>query len=104
MKSAAHLAMLLLAAAAAGCDSPGKPLDATMILDVILAIRRDGEDRRVSYATLARIAAVEHVDLGGVADAEQGRLEGDGIVDAQLPDLLFGHRHGELVVGHDQYP
>jgi hypothetical protein len=29
MKSAAHLAMLLLvAAAAAGCDSPGKPLDA----------------------------------------------------------------------------
>ena len=49
---------------------PGKPLDATMILDVILAIRRDGEDGRMSYATLACIAAVEYVDnaLAGAAE------------------------------------
>jgi membrane protein len=28
---------------------PGKPLDTTTALDVILAMRRDGEDRRSSY-------------------------------------------------------
>ena len=49
-------------------------------------------------------AAVEHVDLGRVADAEQGLLQGDGIVHAQLADLLFGHGHVEFVVGHDQNP
>jgi membrane protein len=61
---------LVRTAARADTYLPGKPLDATMILDVILAIRRDGEDKRVSYATLARITAVEHVDnaLAGAAE------------------------------------
>jgi hypothetical protein len=58
---------------------PGKPLDATTVLDVILAIRRDGEDKRASYATLARVSAVEHVDnaLAGTAETALAGLTVD---------------------------
>ncbi len=41
---------------------PGKPLDTTTILDVIVAMRRDGEEKRSSYESLASVAAVDAVD------------------------------------------
>src|SRR5439155_24729919 len=47
----------------------------------------------------ARLApAVEHVDLRGVADAEQRALQGDRVVHAQLSDLGFANRRVEVVM------
>jgi hypothetical protein len=39
-------------------------------------------------------APVEHMDLRGVADAEQRRLQRDGIVDAQGAYLGLADRRG----------
>ena len=48
--------------------------------------------------------AIEHVDLGRVADAEQCRLQGDGVVDPQGARCGLVDRHLELVVRHGQNP
>jgi len=55
----------------------------------------------VAFQVEARLApAVEHVDLGGVADTEERVVQGDRVVDAELAHRLLGHRHVEVVVGH----
>ena len=49
-------------------------------------------------------AAIEHVDLGRVADSEQRALEGDGVADAQRPSLGLVDRHLEDMVSHRSPP
>ncbi len=64
-----------------------------------------GVDYRMAAEIEARLAAaVEHMDLRGVADAEQRLLQGHGVVDAQLTDLCLRHGRGEFVVRHGQNP
>jgi membrane protein len=50
---------------------PGRPLDTTTVADVIMAIRRDGEDKRASYEKLAVVPAVDRAvaDMLGAAEA-----------------------------------
>lgn len=55
---------------------PGRPLDTTTVLDVIAAMRRDGEDKRSSYESLASVPAIELVDnkLSAAAETALARL------------------------------
>jgi hypothetical protein len=45
-------------------------------------------------------AAVEHVDLGGIANAEQGSIQRHRIVDAQHTHHLLGDWHGQIIMRH----
>ena len=66
----------------------------------LLHVRR-GVDHRVSGEIEARLpAAVEHVDLRGIADAEERAVQGDGVAGAEPADLAFSDRCGQVVVGH----
>jgi membrane protein len=55
---------------------PGRPLDATTVLDIVAAMRRDGEDKRSSYGSLTRVPAIELVDnkLSVAAEAALAKL------------------------------
>ena len=58
---------------------------------------RRGVDDGVAVEIEARApAAVEHVDLRRVADAEQRALEGHGVADAQRADLALVDRHSSV--------
>ena len=49
-------------------------------------------------------AAIEHMDLRRVADAEEGALERHRIADLQGADLIGVNRHFKDVVGHGGAP
>ena len=49
-----------------------------------------------------RAAAIEQMNQRRIAQAEQRLLQSDRVIDAQRSRLLFGDRHRELVVRHDQ--
>jgi FMN phosphatase YigB (HAD superfamily) len=57
-------------------------------------------DRVPAEVEARRAAAVEHVDLRGVADPEQGAVERDGVAHREVAHLRLGHRRRELVVRH----
>ena len=60
-----------------------------------------GVDHRMALEVeLRRAPAVEHVDLRGVADAEQRLLQRHRVVDAKGAHLRLGDRHFEDVMGH----
>ena len=54
---------------------PGKPLDATPVVDVIAAIHRDGEDDRANLGSLANTPAVDHA-LDALAEGARAALAG----------------------------
>jgi hypothetical protein len=47
---------------------------------------------------------IEHMYLCRVADAVERAIERHSVVHAQLPSLLLGDGHLEVVVGHAQNP
>lgn len=59
---------------------PGRPLDTMSVLEIVHAMRRDGEDKRSAYEALARIPAIELVD-NKVSAATEAALEGLTIKD-----------------------
>jgi membrane protein len=64
---------------------PGKPLDTLTALDVLKAVRRDGEDKRSTFEALAQTPAVEYA-VAAISDAADGALANVTIKDLALKE------------------
>ncbi len=65
---------------------PGKPLDTTLVLDVVEAIRRDGEDKRANLHNLVHVDCVDWV-VNELSAATRARLGGLSLKDLGLDRL-----------------
>src|SRR6185503_12618020 len=66
---------------------------------------RRGVDHRMAAQVEARLAAaVEHVDLRRVANAEQRSIDREGVLYPELADIGLRDRHGKNVMRHQPLP